>query len=161
MVQSSHEHDHQRGDGERGHHHRRFDAVTHPGNGDVARAVGEPDKTGRQHRDRQQEGDDPDHCAPALGPKRARRLGGVFARGVERGLARLRLGDPGLRRRACRVVELAEIGERRRNVGLRRVDLKTRQHGGRLVTGRRGNRTDAHQSADIGLQPLEEAALRR
>src|SRR5450759_617173 len=99
--------------------------------------------------------------APSPWPERARRIGGVLTGGRERGLARLRLRDPGLRRRARGVGELAEIGERGRNIGLGRVDFDTRQHRGSIVAGRRIDRPNAHQSVGIGLQPLQEAAFRR
>ena len=49
---------------ERGYHHGGFDVVAHPGDGDIARPVGDPDKTGGEHRGRQQEYDDPDHGVP-------------------------------------------------------------------------------------------------
>ena len=53
---------------ERRHHHRGLDAITQPGDGDVARPVGDPGKAGREHRYRQQEQDDPDHGALTVGP---------------------------------------------------------------------------------------------
>ncbi len=66
-----HEHEHQRGDGERGHHHRCLDVVAHPGDDDIARPIRDPGKAGRQHRDRQQEQDHPDHRALTVARVRA------------------------------------------------------------------------------------------
>src|SRR5674536_109586 len=75
--------------------------------------------------------------APSPWPERARRIGGVLTGGRERGLARFGPFNPALRRRARDVGELAEIGERGRNVGLGRVDFEARQHRGSIVAGRR------------------------
>src|ERR1700760_2971871 len=71
--------------------------------------------------------------APSPCPERARRIGGESIRGIERGLPRLGLGDPGLRRRAGGLGQLAEIGERGWDIGTRACDLDARQHGGRIV----------------------------
>ena len=86
-----HDDEHERRHGERRHHQRGLDPVAHPGDGDVARPVGDPDKARRDDRDREQEQDDTDHRALTASAERARRVGGELPRGGERGLARLRL----------------------------------------------------------------------
>ena len=58
--------------GERGDDHRRFDAITHPGDGDLTRTVSNPGKSPGNDQNRNQKQDDPDH--PGLIACRARAL---------------------------------------------------------------------------------------
>ena len=160
IVHSRMSSDDQRGDSERGHHHRRLDVVTHPGDRDVAGPVGDPDKAGRQHRDRHQEQDHPDHRALTLARGRAPYRRRIAAR------RRARPGAPLPFRSSLAPVraparQVCRDRRARRDVGLGGVDLDTRQHSGSIVARRRVDRPDAHQPAGIRLQPFEEAALRR
>jgi len=43
---SQHEHDDKCDDREEGHHHRRFDPIAHPGDGNLTRAISDPANAG-------------------------------------------------------------------------------------------------------------------
>ena len=88
-------------DGDRRHHDRGLDAIALPDDGDVARAVGEPDHAeGQQRRPAQgREGHGSSGQCRCSRCRLQRRdgIGGEPPAGVERLVARLGLGDPGLR----------------------------------------------------------------
>src|SRR6188474_1371952 len=84
-------------------------------------------------------------------------VGGEAAARVERGGARLHLGDPGLVRRARRGRQLGELGLRTGEILLRRLAFETRRNRGGVGAGDLIGRTHAHALLGIALQPLEEA----
>src|SRR5665647_365274 len=87
---------------------------------------------------------------PSLLAESERGLRGEHPCGGERGLARLRLLDPGLGRSARSFRQFAELAERNADIGMGGRDLDARQHRRSIIAGRRVDRPDAHELSGIG-----------
>ena len=159
IHQTSISSNHQRDDGEDRHHHRGFDAVAHPGDGNLARTIGDPANAGGDDRERSQEKDDTDHPGLTACQVRASFRAAIDAQRRTRpaGPAAFVIHSCAGARAAASSLPRSAMASS--IVGVRRFNLDACQHGGRIVACRRIDGTDAHKLAGVCFQPLQKTAV--